>query len=493
MPSKGSSTRDALIRAALELNDDLPLERIFAGVTTAAAAQRAGVTTGSFFHHFRNATEFADALVRSYDHERPTTAEIGAQLLTSIPGATMSDALATVLANAWHLVSADPAMRAERRGQMHLFAHHRTPLRRTAVNAPDDLTGDGPEDAAPATSGIPGTDGTIGDVLRDVYRAQIDDMTTIWGDVLDVTGMRLDRPFDVRRLAVSIYSLLLGMEILQQVDPDAVDDLLFAETTATLATSVSSLDFRAPRVVVAAELGEDPIASPQARSGARRRHETRIRVVRAVSGLFDDGWDSVSATEVADAAKVSTQTVINLFGNVRRVCAATFVRHVPAFEAAITGHRPDQPMESVRSALLVLARAAAEDPHPARAFLAERVGTRSARGFDLDDDDIRVLVPLGIRLTRPLGAAIGWELTSLALPDLGSTLIDFVLANATPRPGRSEETVELAMRLLPAPGSTAPTISEPGMRRDFAHVPDSGRWSAPSYSDGPSDSDDTPG
>lgn len=485
VPSKGSSTRDALIRAALELNDDLPLERIFAGVTTASAAQRAGVTTGSFFHHFRNATDFADALVRSYDHERPTTAEIGAQILTSIPGATMSDALATVLANAWHLVRADPAMRAERRGQMHLFAHHLTLLPQAAGEA---LDGGDPAAIEPTN-----TDSTIGDVLRDVYRSQIDDMTTIWDDLLDVTEMRLDRPFDVRRLAVAVYSLLLGMEILQQIDPDAVDDLLFAETTAMLATSVSRLDFRAPRVVVAAELGEDPSASPQARSGARRRHETRIRVVRAVSGLFDDGWDSVSATEVAEAAKVSTQTVINLFGNVRRVCAATFVRHVPAFEAAITDHDPGHPMDSVRSALLVLARAAAEDPHPARAFLAERVGTRSARGFDLDDDDIRVLVPMGIRLTRPLGAAIGWELTSLALPDLGSTLIDFVLANATPRPGRSEETVELAMRLLPAPGSAAPTISEPGMRRDFAHAPDSGRWSAPSYSDDPSDSDDTPG
>ena len=481
MPNRGSSTRDALIRAALELNDDLPLERTFAGVTTASAAQRAGVTTGSFFHHFRNATEFAAALVRSYDHERPTTADIGTQLLTSIPGATMSDALATVLANAWQLVSQDPSMRAERRGQMHLFAHHLTELPRPDAG--------GSELPAPTADG-PSAVETIGAVLRGVYRSQIDDMVTIWGDILDVTEMRVDRPFDVRRLAVAVYSLLLGMEILHQLDPDAVDDLLFAETITTLATTVSRLDFRAPRVVVAAELGEDPVASPQARSGARRRHETRIRVVRTVSGMFDDGWDSISATDVAESAKVSTQTVINLFGNVRRVCAATFVRHVPAFEAAIDGS--DDPIVSVRSALLVLARAAAEDPHPARAFLAERVGTRSERGFDLDDDDIRVLVPLGIRLTRPLGAAIGWELTSLALPDLGSTLIDFVLANATPRPGRSEETVELAMRLLPAPGSPPPTISEQGMRREFANSPDSGRWGGPSYSDDPSDSDDTP-
>lgn len=499
---KGTATRASLIRAGLELNDELPLDRLFAGVTTAAAAERAGVTTGSFFHHFRNASEFAAALVGSYDHERPIDPEFIDQIRTSISGAAITDALASVLAGSWQVLSADPARRAERRGQMHLFAHHLTSLPHPTDQSDDDATALRENTSADIANQAAGTGavgegaagtGAVGDVLRAVYRTQIDNTTAIWEGLLDATEMRLDEPFDVRRLATAVHSLMLGMEIVHQLDPDAIDDLLFAETTSRLATSVSRLDFRAPRVVVAAELGEDPVASPQARSGARRRHESRLKVLRAVDGMFDRGWDSVSATDVAEAANVSTQTVINLFGNVRRVCAATFVRHLPAFQAAIDGHGPDHPTESVASALNVLARAAADDPHPARALLAERVGARSERGFDLDDDDIRVLVPLGIRLTRPLSAVMGWELTSLALPDLGSTLIEFVLGNAIPRPGRSEETVELALRLLPLPGSAAPSIFEPGMSRDFANFPNSGRWTAPRYSDDPSDPDDEPG
>jgi hypothetical protein len=142
--------------------------------------------------------------------------------------------------------------------------------------------------------------------------------------------------------------------------------------------------------------------------------------------------------------------VINLFGNVRKVCAATFGAHLPAVDAAIEAAGPDRPMDALRDGLLALARAAAEDPHPARALLAERLGIRAARDFDLDDDDIRVLVPIGIRLTFVVAELLGTETTAPATPDLAATLVDFVLGHAVPRPRRSEETVELALRLLPA-------------------------------------------
>lgn len=445
----GPTTRDDLIRAGLELNDELPIDKLFAGVTTAAVAERAGVTTGSFFHHFRNATEYAATIVRSYDRPRTLNTEVGQELSDAAANQQLSEALSTVLVDAWQLISGDPTLRAERRGQMHLFAHHLTEL-------PPPTDDDGPITARSLDQR------TVGDVLRDIYRDQVDGITDTWRRLLDQTEMRLSDPFDPRRLAVAVYSLILGLEIVHSLDPDAVDDHLFAEVTAALTSSVSRLDLRLPRVIAAAELGQEPDVSPQARSGARRRQESRRRIVAATSGMFGEGWDSVSASEVAEAAGVSTQTVLNLFGNVRRVCAATFVRHLPGIEAAIEAADPERPADAVRGALLMLARAAADDPHPARALLTERVGVRAERGFDLDDDDIRVLVPIGIRMSPPVAAYAGVELTAPEIPDVSASVIDFVLGHAVPRPRRSQETVDLAMRLLPPSAPPAPAAADSG-------------------------------
>ena len=434
-----ADTRAELIRAGLDLNDELPLERIFSGVTSAAVAARAGVTTGSFFHHFQNATDFAVALVEAHLQEidaDPTAVDF---LVDAVRSGDIARSLSLLLAADWHLASTDSGRQARRRSEMHLFAHHRASLP---------------------------TGGTIGDVLGESNRRQFDVIASRWQEVLDRTAMRLEDPFDPRRLAVSVSALRLGLEIFHAVDPESVDDRLFADTTATLANAVSRIDLRASRVIVADELGQITDASPQARAGARRREETRNRIITATTGMFDDGWNHLSATDIAEASGVSTQTVINLFGHPRMVCAATFVRHLPAFIESIDAAMPDHPEVALREALLHLARSAAADPHPARAFLVERVGIRMERQFDLADDDIRVQVPFGFRLAYVVAALTGIDILDPAVADLGATLIDFVLSHAIPRPGRSEEAVELALRLLPddLEPSSGPRIGDKTMR-----------------------------
>ena len=421
-----STTRDDLIRAGLELADELPLVKLYAGVTTAATAERAGVTTGSFFHHFRNATEFADALVRSYIRERPLNDRVVAELLDALHRTDLADAITATLMDTWKLMSTDPDLTADLRGRMHLFAHHGAEL----ALPTEELT-------------------TVGDVLRSVLHLQIDGATQGWRQLLEMQDLRVREPFDARRLAIVVHSMMTGMLIAHAIDPTLLDDELFADAAATLAGAVTRTELRPARIVLAAEFVPETDVSPQARSGARRRQESRQRVVDAATGMFTEGWDSVSATEVAEAAGVSTQTVINLFGNVRKVCASTFGAHLPAIEAAIES-AGDRPLEALQEGLLALARAAADDPHPARAFLTERLGIRAERDFDIDDDDIRVLVPIGIRTTFVVADLLGTETTTEGTPDLAATLIDFVLAHAIPRPRRAEETVELALRLLPA-------------------------------------------
>ncbi|HNL49763.1 MAG TPA: TetR/AcrR family transcriptional regulator, partial [Microthrixaceae bacterium] len=343
-----------------------------------------------------------------------------------------------------------------RRGQMHLFAHHRVELPPTDTDT---------------TPSVPTE--TVGDVLRDIYRSQVDQITATWQRLLSLGEMRLAEPFDTRRLAVAVHALLLGLEIVHAVDPDAVDDNLFAEATATLAAALSRLDLDPARVMTAAELGQTEATTPQARSGARRRLDTRRRIVAAATGMFDSGWDHVSAKEIGATAGVSTQTVINLFGNVRRVCAATFVRHLPAVEAALGSTGQDRPRAGIAAALGVIADAAAGDPHPARALLAERVGVRVERGFELDDDDIRVIVPIGIRIAQQITRVTGLDIASPHVPDLSSLVVDFTLGHAVPRPDSRDDTVRRAMALLDDALGELPIDSEPP--------------GVPHYSDDPSD------
>ncbi len=448
--SGSSSTRDDLVRAGVELLDQLPLDRILAGVTTAAVAEQAGVTTGSFFHHFRNSSEYTAAVVRSFDRERRFERDAVSDLTDAIQHRRLSEAISAVLVTTWRILADDPQRQADRRGQMHLFAHHRVELPPTDGDQPsadrtlpDRAGAEEPGEPTPSARVV-----TVGDVLRDIYRTQVDQITATWQQLLSLGEMRLAEPFDTRRLAVAVHALLLGLEIVHAVDPDAVDDNLFAEATATLAAALSRLDLDPSRVMAAAELGQTEATTPQARSGARRRQDTRRRIIAAATGMFATGWDHVSAKEVGAAAGVSTQTVINLFGNVRRVCAATFVRHLPAVEAALTTGGPEHPRLGLEAAVGVIADAAATDPHPARALLAERVGIRVEHGFELDDDDIRVIVPVGIRVAQQITHVTGLDITSPHVPDLSSMLVDFALGHAVPRPDRHDETAGLAMGLL---------------------------------------------
>ncbi|HMX67340.1 MAG TPA: helix-turn-helix domain-containing protein, partial [Microthrixaceae bacterium] len=155
--SGSSSTRDDLVRAGVELLDQLPLDRILAGVTTAAVAEHAGVTTGSFFHHFRNSSEYTAAVVRSFDRERRFERDAVSDLTDAIQHRRLSEAIAAVLVTTWRILADDPQRQADRRGQMHLFAHHRVELPPNGT----DPTPSGPTE-------------TVGDVLRDIYRSQVD-------------------------------------------------------------------------------------------------------------------------------------------------------------------------------------------------------------------------------------------------------------------------------------------------------------------------------
>lgn len=422
--------RDALVRAGLDLVDELSLAKLYAGLTAKSVAERAGVTTGSFFHHFPTLADFADALAMSFlaepnaGTETAETAEDVDDMVDALEHDRFADIMRTLLRAQWELAVDAPELARQFRTELMLWSHHPASLHR-------------PVDGY----------STVGDVLEATYRTREEAAAAGWYDLLERTGLVLIEGFTTGRMSTALTALWQGLQIRRALDRDAVDDDLFADV-ATLLTAavVQGRGIRRPAGETVAAVLDEANLSPQARTGARRRRETRRRIIVASTGRFAAGWEEISASEVADWSGVATQTVFNLFGSVRGVAASTFRRHYRDYESAMRAELDTDPPGALRAALAVLADAAARDPEPARALLSERLAAHSRRGDDLPEGDIRVELPLVIVLVEPL---LRLGLTEDRAIDVASTVINFVLSHAVPRPGRSDETVALAMRLLP--------------------------------------------
>ena len=314
--------RGRLVAAGISLVDELPLSRAITA-PTAAVAERAGVTTGSFFHHFPTAAAFAEAMVLEHLETPDDGRENLDDLVASLTHIDLLEIVRSSLTDTWQ-VYLDGDIRQRYRVAMALWAHHRHPLER----APDGYD-------------------TVGAVLRASTRVRQDEAADDWRAMLGATGREIVEPFDVDRLATALSALFQGLLVRHEIDPDAVDDALFADTSAALITAltvpagsrIQLRDLMAPLE----DLGQ---LSPQARSGARRRRETRDRVVAAIGEMFGPGWEAVSTSQVAARAGVSNQTIVNLFGSPRGVAAATFGRFVGEIRQA--GAEPGERRRSSR-------------------------------------------------------------------------------------------------------------------------------------------------
>lgn len=425
-----SDPRERLIRAGARVIDELPLPKVFAGATTATVASAAGVTTGSFFHHFPNAAEFVDAVVLSAIPAPADLLDQVDELVDSLDHIDLLEVMRLHLKDTWEVHRSEESLRRTLRLQYLLWAHHSKALSRDH----DGMS-------------------TVADVLRTSYRVRHDQAVAGWKQLLVLTGRTFIEPFDMDRIAIALTALFEGLLARQQVDPDAVDDALFADISAALATSLTVP--RGSRLRLA-DLGQPLIdqsrLSPQARSGARRRRETRRRITEAAAGLFDDGWESVPASEVAEAAGVSNQTVLNLFRGVQEVAATTFVRHVADLQQVAEETAEDPAPAALHRVLTRLADHARADAEPARALLAERVAAKLHHGGELTENDIRIEVPIVQAL---LPSVERMDLDGAEPIHVVAMLTDTVLSLALNRVYRIDDVAGMAMRLLPPTAAPA--------------------------------------
>jgi AcrR family transcriptional regulator len=431
--------RQELLDAAWDVIDALPLHKVFAGATAAAVSDAAGVTTGSFFHHFANSTEFAEAMVRSVatppGDQDPTTDEF----IDVLDHMEVTDAIRSASRHVWEMFTADERLAATNRHLLLLQAFQNTPL---------------PEPDGGTT--------TVGQLLFRSQRAGELSGVAMSEEVLRRSRRTPVEPFTVERMVLALTALFNGLAQRHALDPGAVDDELFADVASVLvATLTQPVGSRRHVEDVAALDGLG--LSPQARVGALRRDATRRRIVERAAGLFADGWDDVTASDVADRSGVSTQTVLNAFGSVRSVAAATFGRHLQTVALPEDGRSG---VEALRSVLVQLAAAASADAGAARALLDERLDDRHRR--PLERSGVDEFVPLA-ELVEPLVAAVleGDGDEGPSADELTGAVVDLVLRQGVALPGDPDGAADLALRLVavgPPGGPTSDSSRRPTRR-----------------------------
>lgn len=424
--------RQELLDAAWEVVDGLPLSKVFAGATAAAVSEAAGVTTGSFFHHFANSTEFAEAMVRSVatpTSDRDATTD---EFIDALDHMEMADAIRTVSALVWEMFTSDEQLAATNRRSLLLQAHQDTLL----PNPDGDVR-------------------TVGQLLFRTLRAGELNGITMSEEVLRRSGRVPVEPFTVDRIVVALTALFNGLAQRHALDPGAVDDELFADLAAVLVATLTQPVGSRRHVEDLAAL-DGLRLSPQARVGALRRDATRRRIVERAAGMFVDGWEDVTASEVADRAGVSTQTVLNAFRTVRSVAAATFGRHLVHLEPPPEDLTPEQAVEMLRAVLGQLASAASSDAGAARALLDERLDDRHVR--PLERPAVDEFVPLA-DLVEPLVVAVLDEQAAgrPSADELTGAVIDLAVRQGVALAGDPQAAADLALRLLGSEPVEAPS------------------------------------
>lgn len=298
--------RAALVDAGLALAIQQCFQDLLASVDTRSITNAAGVTTGSFFHHFKNRAEYTDAVIERFTEVWEHSVLRTVDLLESFTG-TGETSVRRVATDEWSGLAEDDVFT----GLQHLLWVARD---------------------QPLTEA---TERTAGEVLRERSRWLDQTLVPSYEQGLRTIRREMLPPFTVQELSIALSALANGLEMRRCIDPDAVRDDLFADLVSSLVANLTrpALE-RAEEASV--EVGRQPVART---SGTARETSkgTRDQIAEAAAPLFVDRRVSeVKIAEIAEVAGVSASTVYHQFGRVSAVAAAGWAQHVAELGAIAT-------------------------------------------------------------------------------------------------------------------------------------------------------------
>jgi AcrR family transcriptional regulator len=302
------SRRAELVDVGLELALAQRFQDWLATVDTRTIADAAGVTTGSFFHHFRNRAEFANAVAERFQElwaERVEHLVANSQLVSDEQADP--DVVRSAARDEWGALTRPSAT---------VQLQHLLWVARERAVA---------DDASVAAS----------DLLAEAYGALTDAVRPAYEQALEAAGREMLPPFRLDDLSVLMTAFAEGLQMRAAVDPSSVREDLYVDGVAAFYIGITRP--RAERVGVVDRT--DDLPTLEARMAQQRPNvlvddvgssETWRQIADAAAPLFSDRSPTdVRIAEVADVAGVSTSTVYHHFGSITAVAAAGFARFLP--------------------------------------------------------------------------------------------------------------------------------------------------------------------
>jgi len=372
--------RAEMVEAGVALGAAESFQALLDGIPVRRIAAAAGVSPGSFHHHFRSRTAFVEAVV---DHWAAAWAarsvDLGAQLdaPTREPGVGPMRAAAQ---REWEsLCRADP---------VDALRHVLWALRAQPV------AGAGTRPA--------------GELLQDAYRQREDIVAPLYARGLRGLGREVLPPFTIAEYALIAGALADGLQMRAAVEPGAVRADLYADAVGALV-----LGFTRPRGpdgdgdrADLRRLEQRLVVNRTARSEPDgSRPEMWRHIVTAAAHLFADrSPDEVGMAEVAAAAGVAEGVVRQHLGTVSAVAAYGWVRHLDRFREVGEGDLgPDEdPLRRIELILVDFVSLARAERGAAEGLVSHLLREMSPRRPN-DLPPLRHVVPMPAILAEQIG------------------------------------------------------------------------------------------
>jgi len=365
-----------MVDAGVALLVQLRFEDVLSAVETRAIADASGVTTGSFFHHFRSREQYAVAVIERWRELWSERVRRLADLAVGAADDRGHAGLRAAAAAEWAALAAPGAADAIQRL---LWSVREAPL-------------------------VEGSARTGRQVLADAYVELSSTVRAHYERGLRGLGREPMPPFTSHDVEVLTTALAEGLQLRAGVDPAAVRPHLYGDAIAGLLLGVTrprpdrgaddpGVDLsRLERQLGAAPLsgeGEDELSI-----------ERWQQIAEAAAHLFADRAPAdVRMAEVAAAARVGVSVVQAHFPSVAAVAAAGWVRHVPELQALAGAPLEDgaDPILRIEAVL----RRYVELAHENRGATEAAIGlalSQAAPGRPALAHDLRLRLPLASML-----------------------------------------------------------------------------------------------
>lgn len=323
--------RTALVDAGMELVLQQCFQDLLASVDTRSITGKAGVTTGSFFHHFRNRAAFTDAVIERLEQLWDESTE---RSLSSTDGFAEGMDFRGAAAAEWQRLESDE----RNSGLQHLLL------------------------AVPGQPVSEDSTRIAADVLAARYQALNDAVLPAYRRGLDAVGREVMPPFQEHDLAVALTALGAGLRARHAADAGSVRPDLYADLVSALVIAVTRpVGEQVRKTEMLSDLDRSVVVRA-GNVGLERSGSTWRQIAEAAAPLFAERMvGDVKIAEIAKIAGVSASTVYQRFGSVSAVAAAGWARLLPELEVIAskpltTDEGPILRMEQVLTRYIQLAR-----------------------------------------------------------------------------------------------------------------------------------------